>query len=86
MEGKVKWFNNLKNFGFITPDDGSKDVFVHRSGLKEGVSITENDRVSFEVKQGDKGLTAVEVAKISAAGESAPSESVKPKKRAKSKE
>lgn len=86
MEGKVKWFNNLKNFGFITPDDGSKDVFVHRSGLKEGVSITENDRVSFEVKEGDKGLMAVEVAKISAASESAPSESVKPKKRAKSKE
>jgi len=85
MEGKVKWFNNLKNFGFITPDDGSKDVFVHRSGLKEGVSINENDSVSFEVKQGDKGLTAVEVSKISASEEK-PSESVKPKKKAKSKE
>lgn len=84
MEGKVKWFNNLKNFGFITPDDGSKDVFVHRSGLKEGVSITEEDRVSFEVKQGDKGLMATEVSKISGASEA--EKEPKPKKKAKKKE
>ncbi len=59
QEGKVKFFNETKGFGFITPNDGGKDVFVHTSGLKD--RIRENDDVSFEVAQGQKGLNAVNV-------------------------
>lgn len=69
MKGTVKWFNNLKNFGFITPDDGSKDVFVHMSGLKEGEKIKEGDKVTFEIKEGDKGPQAVNVIKSAGASE-----------------
>ncbi len=57
--GTVKFFNNAKGFGFITPDDGSKDVFVHKNDL--GVEITEGDKVSYEVEEGPKGLNAVNV-------------------------
>jgi len=59
QEGKVKFFNETKGFGFITPNDGGNDVFVHTSGLKN--RIRENDDVSFEVAQGQKGLNAVNV-------------------------
>jgi len=59
QEGTVKFFNNTKGFGFITPTDGSKDIFVHVSGLRD--EIRENDRVSFEVQDGQKGLHAVNV-------------------------
>lgn len=58
-EGKVKFFNESKGFGFITPDDGSEDVFVHVTGLID--EITENDKVEYEVQQGKKGLNAVNV-------------------------
>ncbi len=58
--GTVKFFNVSKGFGFITPDDGSKDVFVHVNGLN-GVSITEGDKVSYDVEEGQKGLNAVNV-------------------------
>ncbi|VAW25890.1 Cold shock protein of CSP family [hydrothermal vent metagenome] len=57
--GTVKFFNNAKGFGFITPDDGSKDVFVHKNDLE--VEITEGDKVSYEVEEGPKGLNAVNV-------------------------
>lgn len=57
--GTVKFFNNSKGFGFITPDDGSKDVFVHQSALN--VEIAEGDKVSFDVEEGEKGLNAVNV-------------------------
>ena len=57
--GTVKFFNNAKGFGFITPDDGSKDVFVHKNDLD--VEITEGDKVSYEVEEGPKGLNAVNV-------------------------
>ena len=60
MEGTVKFFNQDKNFGFIAADDG-KDYYVHVSGLKEGVSIKEGDKVSFKVVEGDKGPKAEEV-------------------------
>ena len=60
MEGTVKFFNNMKRFGFISGDDG-KEYFVHESGLKEGVSIQEGDKVTFDVEQGDRGLKAVNV-------------------------
>jgi CspA family cold shock protein len=62
VTGTVKFFNGTKNFGFITGDDG-KDYFVHATGLKPGVSITEGDKVSFEVVAGDKGPKADKVDK-----------------------
>ncbi|MDP3882363.1 MAG: cold shock domain-containing protein [Nanoarchaeota archaeon] len=63
MNGKVKFFNDVKGFGFISAEDG-KEYFVHSSGLNSGVSIKEGDSVSFEVEQGDKGPKAVKVSKI----------------------
>lgn len=59
QEGTVKFFNESKGFGFITPDNGSADIFVHVSGLKN--QIKENDKVEYEVEQGKKGLMAVNV-------------------------
>ncbi len=63
VKGVVKWFNNDKGYGFITPDDGSKDVFVHFSSIQgEGHrSLSEGQTVEFEVAQGKKGLEAREV-------------------------
>lgn len=60
--GTVKFFNESKGFGFITPDDGSADVFVHVSGTSE--ELRENDKVSYSVEQGKKGLNAVKVQRI----------------------
>ena len=57
--GTVKFFNTSKGFGFITPDDGSKDVFVHQNGLNE--DIKEGDKVSYDVEESPKGLNAVNV-------------------------
>ena len=57
--GTVKFFNESKGFGFITPDDGGKDVFVHQSALTD--TIAENDKVSYDVEEGEKGLNAVNV-------------------------
>jgi CspA family cold shock protein len=59
QEGTVKFFNETKGFGFITPSNGGADIFVHVSGLKD--QIRENDKVSFEVQNGKKGLNAVNV-------------------------
>ena len=53
----------MKNFGFITGDDG-KEYFVHTSGLKEGITIKEGDRVSFKAVEGDRGPKAEEIEKI----------------------
>ena len=57
--GTVKWFNTQKGFGFIKPDDQEKDVFVHQNGLID--EISENDKVTFDVEEGEKGLNAVNV-------------------------
>ncbi len=57
--GTVKFFNNAKGFGFISPEDGGKDVFVHQSGLTD--EITEGDKVSYNVQDGPKGLSATNV-------------------------
>ncbi len=64
--GTVKWFNDQKGFGFITPDDGSKDVFVHHSAIQgEGFkTLAENDVVEFGTEQGEKGLRATNVMKV----------------------
>ena len=59
QEGTVKFFNETKGFGFITPANGGQDIFVHVSGLKD--QIRENDKVSYEVQNGKKGLNAVNV-------------------------
>lgn len=63
VEGTVKFYNVMKNFGFITGDDG-KEYFVHVSGIKEGTSLREGDKVKFEVEQGDRGPKAVQVEKV----------------------
>jgi CspA family cold shock protein len=58
--GTVKFFNESKGFGFIKPDDGGQDVFVHANGLID--TIAEGDKVSYDVEEGKKGLNAVNVA------------------------
>jgi CspA family cold shock protein len=62
-QGTVKWFNGEKGFGFITPDSGDKDVFVHYSAIDAGGyrSLEENQRVEFDVTQGQKGPQAEHV-------------------------
>jgi CspA family cold shock protein len=57
--GTVKFFNDSKGFGFIAPEDGGKDVFVHANGLID--QIKDGDQVSYEIEEGRKGLNAVNV-------------------------
>lgn len=62
-QGTVKWFNGEKGFGFITPDEGGSDLFVHFSNISGGgyKSLNEGDRVSFQVQEGRKGPEAADV-------------------------
>lgn len=61
--GTVKFFNDSKGFGFITPDDGGKDLFVHTTAVENG-SLSDDDKVEFEIGDGQKGPCAVQVRKI----------------------
>ena len=66
INGTVKWFDASKGFGFISPEDGSKDVFVHHSAIKSDgyASLNEGQRVSFDVQQGPKGPSAANVTAV----------------------
>jgi cold shock protein len=59
--GTVKWFNEEKRYGFITPDDGGKDLFVHQTALTNGARLTDGMKVEYEAEEGPKGPKAVSV-------------------------
>ncbi|MDE2291142.1 MAG: cold shock domain-containing protein [Elusimicrobia bacterium] len=63
MKGKVKWFNDQKGYGFITPEDGSKDLFVHHTAIQGSgfKTLAENQAVEFDVEQSEKGPRAANV-------------------------
>lgn len=67
-QGTVKWFDSEKGYGFITPDDGSEDLFVHHTGIAGGgfKSLEEGERVSYEAAQGRRGMQAENVSKAPA--------------------
>ena len=63
MNGKVKWYNARKGFGFIEGEDG-KDIFVHRTSLEQGVFLNEGDSVEYETEESDKGPKAINIKKL----------------------
>jgi cold shock protein len=72
-QGTIKWFNNEKGYGFITPDDGSEDLFVHYTGIAGGggfKSLDEGEKVTYEAVQGRRGMQAENVSKGPSSGRS----------------
>lgn len=63
MKGTVKWYNDMKGFGFISGEDG-KEVFVHRTALPMGIGFYEGDQVEYEIEDSDRGPRAANVKKI----------------------
>ena len=63
MNGKIKWYNSRKGYGFIESEDG-KDIFVHRTSLPEGTFLNEGDSVEFETEDSDRGLKATNIKKL----------------------
>lgn len=71
QQGTVKWFNNSKGYGFIAPETGDKDLFVHFSAIDDPTggyrSLNEGEKVEFDVEQGQKGLQATNVTRLNGA-------------------
>ncbi len=62
--GTVKWFSDEKRFGFITADDGGKDLFVHQTGVADGSTLAEGTKVEFDAESSDRGPKAVNVRRV----------------------
>ena len=63
MNGKIKWYNARKGFGFVESEEG-KDIFIHRSAVPAGVFLNEGDQIEFETEETDKGIKAVNIKKL----------------------
>lgn len=63
MNGKVKWYNPRKGFGFIESEEGN-DIFVHRTSVPQGTFLNEGDEVEFETEETDKGIKAINIKKL----------------------
>ena len=63
MNGKIKWYNARKGFGFIEVE-GGKDIFVHRTAVPQGTFLKEGDEVEFETEESDKGVKAINIKKV----------------------
>ena len=61
MQGKIKWFNSTVGYGFVTPEVGDKDIFLHKTALPEGMQLQTGDSIEFEVAKNDRGVHAVDI-------------------------